>query len=138
MPLMSSKEQIIQLRTENPLMNSVEIGTEVGVSKQYVHKILRKEGLNTSVPKKKQFNRCKQCNEPVGPRINICSEACRFTYYRLKVKCSFCHVHFYVKRAQVIQKHRRKYKNIYCSLSCSHRGRKDKNTYSRIREYTND
>ena len=66
MLLMSSKEQIIQLRTENLLMNSVEIGKEVGVSKQYAHKILRKEDLHTSVPKKKKFNMCKQCNEYYG------------------------------------------------------------------------
>ena len=125
MLLMSSKEQIIQLRTENPLMNSVEIGTEVGVSKQYVHKILRKEGLHTSVPKRKKFNRCKQCNEPVGPRVNICSGSCHFLYYRIKVTCSFCHEDFYLKRSEVIQRHRRKYKNIYCSKPCSDKGRKD-------------
>ena len=125
MRLMSSKEQIIQLRTENPLMNSVEIGTEVGVSKQYVHKILRKEGLHTSVPKKKKFNRCKQCNEPDGPRVNICSGACHFTHYRIKVTCSFCHVDFYLKRSEVTQRHKRGYNKIYCSKPCYYKGRKD-------------
>ena len=122
---MSSKEQIIQLRTENPLMNSVEIGKEVGVSKQYVHKILRKADLNTSVPKKKKINRFKQCNEPINPHKNICSDKCHFTYYQIKVTCSFCHVDFYLKRSEVTQRHRRKYNKIYCSKPCYYKGRKE-------------
>ena len=122
---MGSKDKIIQLRTENPLMNSVEIGTEVGVSKQYVHKILRKEGLHTSVPKKKRFNRCKQCNEPVKPSVNICSGTCHFNYYRIKVTCSFCHVDFYLQRSEVTQRYKRGYNNIYCSKPCYYKGRKD-------------
>ena len=126
MRLMSSKEQIIQLRTENPLMNSVEIGNEVGVSKQYVHMILRKADLNTRVPKKKKFNRCKQCNEPINPRKNICSDKCHFTYYQIKVTCSFCHVDFYLKRSEVTQRHRRRYNKIYCSKPCYYKGRKER------------
>ena len=50
-----SARRIRQLRLENPLMNLVEIGSELGVSKQYVHKILKKADLHTGVPKKKKI-----------------------------------------------------------------------------------
>ena len=53
-----SAKKIKELRTKNPLMNLVEIGSELGVSKQYVHKILKKADLHTGVPKKKKIRRC--------------------------------------------------------------------------------
>jgi len=119
-------QQIIQLRKDSPLMNSVEIGKEVGgVSKQYVHKILRKMDLHTSVPRKKRVRRCLVCNDPTPNRTKTCPGPCHFQYYRIKVNCAFCHVEFYLARAQIIQRHRRRYQNIYCSRKCVYRGMRD-------------
>ena len=119
-------QQIIQLRKDSPLMNSVEIGKEVGgVSKQYVHKILRKMDLNTSVPRKKRIRRCLVCNDPTPNRTKTCPGPCHFQYYRIKVNCAFCHIEFYLARAQITQRHRRHYQNIYCSPKCVYRGMRD-------------
>ena len=119
-------QQIIQLRKDNPLMTSPEIGKVVGgVSKQYVHKILRKADLNTYVPKRRQIKRCLVCNDPTPNKTKTCPGLCHFQYYRIKVTCAFCHIEFYLARAQVIQRYRRHYKNIYCSRKCVYRGMRD-------------
>ena len=119
-------QQIIQLRKDNPLMNSAEIGKAVGdVSRQYVHKILRGVGLNTNVPRKRKFKRCLVCNEPTPTKAKVCPGKCHFTYYKVKVNCAFCHVEFYLDRAQVTQRYRRRYTNIYCSRKCVYRGMRD-------------
>jgi len=70
---MGSKEQIIQLRKDNPLMNSKEIGKAVGnISRQYVHKILRGADLNTNVPRKRKFKRCLICSNPTPTKAKVC------------------------------------------------------------------
>ena len=125
---MGSKEQIIQLRTENPLMNSVDIGKKVGTSKQYVHKILKKAGLDTRVPKRKKSHRCLFCDEVIFDSVKksrLCSDPCHFQWYYLQVNCSFCHAPFYRTRGGLIQNHRRKLNNIYCSRGCRDKGKSD-------------
>ena len=119
-------QQIIQLRKDCPLMNSVKIGKEVGgVSKQYVHKILKKMGLNTNVPRQKQIKRCLVCNDPTPNKTKVCPGKCHFQYYKVKVTCTFCHLAFYLTRGEIIQRHRRHYTNIYCSRKCLYRGMRD-------------
>ena len=120
-----SARRIRQLRLENPLMNLVDIGAELGVSKQYVHKILKKADLHTGVPKKKKIYRCVVCHEAILKKAKLCSGQCRFKYYRIQVACSFCHVDFYLKRSVVTQRHREGYKYIYCSRNCRNRGVRD-------------
>ena len=121
------RDKILQLRNENPLMNSVEIGKTVGVSKQYVHKILKKEGLVTYVPKRKTIYKCKLCDNvlPKGKRT-VCSPECHFKYYRIPVTCSFCHVGFYLKRSEVAQRYKRRYNRIHCSRTCYNKDRRDR------------
>ena len=121
-----SAKKIKELRTKNPLMNLVEIGEELGVSKQYVHKILKKLDLHTGVPKKKKFRRCIVCKENfVGKKGQLWSTTCSIKFYHVPVTCSFCHVQFTRKRSAIMQRHREGYKRIYCSRACTHRGRKD-------------
>jgi len=122
---MPKKADIIQLRTENPLMNSVEIGKEVNVSKQYVHKILKREGLNTYAPKRKKFRRCVYCNEPTVARIKVCPGECHFKYYHIKVNCSYCHIEFYLRRSTIKNRHYNQYHNIHCSRKCFYRKQRD-------------
>lgn len=120
-------QKIIQLRKENPLMNSVEIGKAVGgVSKQYVHKILKREGLNTYVPKQKKFTRCAYCNEPTPAKTKVCPGKCHFNYYNLKVACTYCHLEFYLSRSTINYRHRQKNKNIFCSRKCLFRNMRDR------------
>ena len=124
---MGSKDRIIKLRNETPLMNSVEIGKLVGVSKQYVHKILKKEGLVTYVPKRKTIYKCKLSDTVLAKcKRTVCSSECHFKYYRIPVTCSFCHVGFYLKRSEVAQRYKRRYNRIHCSRTCYNKDRRDR------------
>ena len=128
---MGSKDAIIKLRKENPLMNLVQIGQEVGTSKQYVHKILKRAGLATSVPRPRKFHACKECDEIIFntmSRNSFCSDNCHYKYYQIEVACSFCHMPFMRSRGSIVQSHRRKFDKIYCSVSCKRRGLKEIDT----------
>lgn len=125
---MGSKDRIIQLRTENPLMNLVQIGQEVGTSKQYVHKILKKAGLHTNTPKHKIGHNCLFCDSFISGRrtSRLCSKECSFQYNNLPVVCSFCRYPFLRKRSAVIQGYRRGYTKVFCSPACRHKGAREK------------
>jgi len=117
---------ILRLRKKNPLMNSVEIAKKVGVSKQYVHSILKKNDLVTNVPKsKKHLQTCWHCDIIHIYKRRFCSKECHFKYSNILVECSFCHVQFYRKRSQLKRNYRYGYKQIYCSHSCLYKGRRD-------------
>ena len=123
---MKPKNMILRLRTKNPLMNSVEIAKKIGVSKQYVHSILKKNDLVTNVPKpKKHVQVCLNCDIIHIDKRRFCSDDCRFKYTNILVECSFCHVQFYRKRQVLKRNYGYGYKQIYCSHSCMYRGRSD-------------
>ena len=47
---MRTSKKIIRLRQKHPLLTGSEIGRTLNVSKQYVSKILKREGLNNRQP----------------------------------------------------------------------------------------
>ena len=122
-----SAKKIRDLRMKNPLMDMVEIGKSLGVSKQYVHKILKKSDFHTGVPKKRTIRLCRVCRQAIASRKHsvVCSSECKEKLYLVDVVCSFCHYKFKRKRSQVARGHREGYKRIYCSLICRNKGRKD-------------
>lgn len=124
---MRAKNRIIRLRHKNPLMSNAEIGRQIGVSRDYVGDILKKNGLVTRVPHKPYVKYCDICGNPRAKqrRIPVCSSRCRFLYFRIRVTCSYCKIDFYLKRGEVVQRYRRGYNNIYCSQKCHTRKRYD-------------
>ena len=106
-------------------MNSQAIGNEVGVSRQYVRKVLKAEGYHTSVPRGRKLPRqCVMCGVAIPKRQRFCSPECRKATY-LEVTCSFCHVSFKRKRSSLLQSYNLGYNNIYCSQICYSKGQKD-------------
>ena len=123
---MKPKNKIIRLKTKYPLMPNAEIGEQVGVSRGYVYKVLRNNNLNTIVPKKRKVKYCEICGKVMDIRKvrPVCSNPCRFLYYRIRVTCSYCTIDFYLKRGEVVQRYKRGYNNIYCSRSCYNKGQR--------------
>ena len=117
---MKAKNRIVRLRHKNPLMSNAEIGRQVGVSRDYVGDILKKNGLVTKVPRTPHIKYCDICGNPrANKRLTpVCSPRCRFLYFRVRVTCSYCKVDFYLKRGEVAQRYRRGYNNIHCSKKC--------------------
>ena len=72
---MKAKNKIVRLRHKNPLMSNAEIGRQVGVSRDYVGDILKKNGLVTKVPHKSYIKYCDICGNPRAKwrRIPVCS-----------------------------------------------------------------
>ena len=57
----SKREQIVRLRTENPIIRLTKMAEQIGVDKAYVHRVLKKADLPTrsiliakkNIPKRK-------------------------------------------------------------------------------------
>jgi len=129
----SKREQIIQLRKENPIIRLTRIAEQVGVDKAYVHRVLKKADLptrsilvaRTKAPKRIE---CKACGEdvPVGAtraeRIQHLHDGCRYNYHRILVHCKFCRTPFRRRRHQLLSS---KSKYIYCSKDCLYKARRE-------------
>ena len=118
---------ILQCLQKNARLSNAEIGRQVGVSRDYVGDILKKNGLVTKVPHKFYMKYCDICGNPRAKwlRTPVCSSRCRFLYFRIRVTCSYCKIDFYLKRGEVAQRYRRGYNSIYCSRKCFRRKRNE-------------
>jgi len=139
----SKREQIIQLRTENPIIRLTQIADEVGVYKSYVHKVLKEAELPTKsilIARKNLPRRidCRACGEDIpksatrAERIHHIHDACRYKYHYILVNCKFCRKSFKRRRWQ-LENSPSKY--IYCSKKCVYKAWKDESTYDlRLKE----
>jgi len=124
---MKAKTRLIKLRKENPLLTGSAIGRMIGLSRQYVSRILQQEGLHNVQPTyKRKVVLCKICGKrtPRGQMLCPVGE-CKDLYYNVEVTCSFCQYKFILKRGQINQQWRIGSKNIYCSRACVNKGRRD-------------
>ena len=124
---MDAKHRIIELRRTHPLLTGSEMGRMIGVSRQYVSKILKREGLhNIQAHYQKTVVTCMVCGNVTPRGQRLCpTGSCKDTYYNIEVMCTFCTYRFKMKRSHIVQRHRRELKHIYCSRACYERGKKD-------------
>jgi len=136
----SKRDQIIRLRTENPILRLTKIAEQVGVDQAYVHRVLKKAKLSTKsvlINKKLLSKRivCQACGEDVpktathSARVHHIHDECRYDYFRLLLTCRFCQVVFRRKRSVVRNFVVRKNKHIYCSVECRRKGQRNDSTY---------
>jgi tRNA U34 5-carboxymethylaminomethyl modifying enzyme MnmG/GidA len=136
----SKRDQIIRLRTENPILRLTKIAEQVGVDQAYVHRVLKKAELSTKsvlINKKLLSKRivCQACGEDVpktathSARVHHIHDECRYDYFRLLLTCRFCQVVFRRKRSVVRNFVVRKNKHIYCSVECRRKGQRNDSTY---------
>ena len=118
------KTRIITFTQDHPSLTLREIGENFNVSKQYIHKVLKRAGLHTNVPKPLQPSRyCVQCGNRTLPKRKLCSDKCRFDWRFMKVSCSYCTQEFYRRKHQLKKSYYLNFKNIYCSQRCYQRSR---------------
>ena len=124
---MRTSKKIIRLRQKHPLLTGSEIGRTLNVSKQYVSKILKREGLNNRQPHyKKKITTCLYCQKVTPNKQKFCPKSsCAKEYYYIDVECSFCHYKFKMQRSHIIQRYNRGMQHIYCSNRCYCSGQKD-------------
>ena len=116
---------IIQYRQENPMLTLQDIGNNFNVSRQYIHKVLKTNGISTLRAKRTKIKYCLVCGQATPRQRMVCPGRCSFNYYNIKVNCAFCRIPFYRKRGQIENKYDRGYKKIYCGRQCYHRGKRD-------------
>ena len=117
-------KRIVNYKQNNPTASLADIGNKFKVSKQYIHKVLKKQNIPTSIRvQKKHVSYCLVCG--IASSRKICKGKCHFQYYNIKVNCAFCRIPFYRKRAKIVQNYERGYNKIYCSRKCYYRGQRD-------------
>jgi tRNA U34 5-carboxymethylaminomethyl modifying enzyme MnmG/GidA len=136
----SKRDQIIRLRTENPILRLTKIAEQIGVDQAYVHRVLKKADLPTKsiLINKKLLPRrvvCQACREDVpkasshSSRVHHIHDECRYEFFRLLLTCRFCQVVFRRKRSAVKNFVIRKNKHLYCSVECRRKGQRNDSTY---------
>ena len=134
---LSKRDQIIQLRTENPIIRITQIADKVGVYKSYVHKVLKNAELPTKsilIARKNLPKRidCRACGEDIpksathAERVHHIHDECRYEYHYILVNCKFCRKSF-KRRRWHLKNSSSEY--IYCSKKCLYKFRKDESTY---------
>jgi len=114
--------KIVAYKYEHPYDTLQQIGTNFGVSRQYIHRVLKQTNTPTLRAKMKYVKYCLVCGEATT-RI-VCKGHCSFEYYNIKVNCSWCRIPFYRKRGAIVYKYNRGYNKIYCSRRCYYRGKR--------------
>ena len=124
---MKVRNKIVRLRKQQPLLTGSEIIRKIGISRQYVSKILKQEGLHNTQPTyKNKVVTCKVCGRSTPKGQQLCPTGdCKDKYYNIGVTCSFCKVSFVLKRGHIVQRYNRGLKHIYCSSTCYAKGQKD-------------
>jgi len=113
------KEAIKLQRLESPFVTLADIGRQVGVSRQYVYKVLVQSGIPTLRAKMQRYTICKVCNQRLENSLaKVHKGRCYGLYYYKLVHCYNCNATWHMKRAVLKQKERRGDRHIYCSRSC--------------------
>ena len=88
-----SRTRVVELRTHHPHMTLIEIGDEVGVTRERVRQILVSENLETRSTARIPIPMppCRRCGNPVPYRKRIfCSAICQRPTGRTIVNCNYC------------------------------------------------
>ena len=95
-------KRIVNYKQNNPTASLADIGNKFKVSKQYIHKVLKKQNIPTTLRvQKKHVKYCLICGLPSTRKV--CRGKCHFEYYNIKVNCAFCRIPFYRKRAKIVK-----------------------------------
>lgn len=111
------KSIILELKQKNPNWSLRQIAYEVGVSRQYVFKIIGKQGKNlNSTPVKN----CIYCGDEFKSYNSFyCSRNCQINSKQVIMTCCICGKVFSELKSQAVARLKRsKSKKIYCSKKC--------------------
>lgn len=145
-PRTEIRRMVIQLRTTHPEWTLIQIGEEVGRTRERIRQILRSEGMEARSSKAayerqpfyaKKGQPCKHCKRPVsyalkspykdyptrmvGHYPTFCTANCRKEYYFPTQTCDYCKQSFTIRRGD-LQRRKISSNRIYCSKPCRSRG----------------
>jgi len=126
------RSAILQLRRDNPTMTLEAIGQQVGLTRERIRQILKKNHVPTRATSKFPQRKCANCQKPLvdthghrmyvrssSPAKSYCNTQCRqaklYDYY----SCDYC--------GKLVWKRKKEYKHLktlsqtfHCSHRCSH------------------
>lgn len=112
-----TRQKVRELRSTNLCMNMSEIARKVGISRQRVYQILRKEGLPTKhYPKIIQYE-CAVCG--IISAHKFCSDKCKKKWQQIPVICTRCGKLFIRNRHQFLTNYPHFNNTLFCSRDCS-------------------
>jgi len=123
---LKTKDKIIRLRQSSPFLTGSDISRKLGVSRQYISRILKMHNIPNISVRPRETKYCLVCGNATPRKRRVCPGQCSFKYYNILVNCAFCRVEFYRKRGKISNNYYRGYKNNYCSRRCYYRGQRDK------------
>ena len=109
-------KKIIQYRYGKPFATLDEIGRRFSCSRQYVHKVLKKNNVPTTRVVRKKVRYCPECGTPTSRRA--CVGKCSMYYLNRLLYCLVCRKEFWRKRWRVRGNYNAGYINQYCSRRC--------------------
>ena len=118
----NTQKQVIELRNANLFMTMSEIANRVGVSRQRVHQILKKEGIptghriRTKQIKKISYN-CPMCGTVSS--FKFCSDECKKKWQEIPVVCTRCGKLFTRDRHQFFTNYLHHNDGLFCSKVCA-------------------
>ena len=125
-------KHVIRAREKHPEWTLGYIAKRVGTSRENVWQILNRRGMPTAAacpnledkPPKVRRRRCRVCRKILitpsnrGKVTPLCKGSCYFQWYYAKIRCEWCGVVFYRRKAVI--KHRALVgkKRTYCTVGC--------------------
>ena len=108
-------KSIIRFRQEQPTKTLQQIGDYFGVSKPYIHKVLKQNSIPTTRVRTPKLTYCAVCEKPISKKVDkaghkiyyvrkTCVGKCTFDYYNKELKCAYCRQSFLKKRQQIINR----------------------------------
>lgn len=119
-------KEVCTLRQQNPCLTLIEIGDQLGVTRERVRQILKKEGMSTRalyVPKYGRFS-CVVCDKVFVPERATstrlyCSVQCQKEAAMITLSCDWCGNLFkrpIYKEKPTLARHPGK--NVFCNKHC--------------------
>lgn len=118
---MSTKNIVIQIRKENPLMKASKIARMAGVSHERVRQILKNANLCIRLPPKIYV--CNHCGKKFSTNRQspkFCSKECWQSYHRVTLNCEYCHKIFFRRQSELLGslRYNSETKKFFCSKIC--------------------
>ena len=120
--MLTSRQQIIQLRLENPRIRAIKLAELVGITRERVRQILKKEGLTTKFEEDYPVRPptfCLTCGNVTPTRgRKYCSKEC-YVRKRVVISCAECGKRMEFRPSE----HRARLRQttsgkLFCSRSC--------------------
>lgn len=116
----STRDVVLRLRLENPLISASAIARLVNRSRERVRQILLSEGLETKRIKVRRF--CETCGAVLNRRQRrFCSRPCVFESHYITIVCDVCELSFRRTKGWANAAIKRQYSHIFCTKFCQGR-----------------